>query len=407
MTELLHQPYPFEATRERGLARLNAFLPHAGKDYASGRNYDRGSFKTNSVSALSPFLSRRMITEKEVVDKVLEHHSLKESESYVKEVCWRTYWKGWLEMRPEIWRYYLEGVKVQHLRLEEDLRLQDLYSKAITGSTPLTAFNHWVKELTQFGYLHNHARMWVAGIWIYELGLPWELGASFFASHLLDGDPASNTLSWRWVAGLHTQGKRYVPGAGNIHTFTEGRFGSSEALSPAETGPSFEILPDPKLLSFPPRPQQSDILVLCMEDLGLDLPKAWCEGLKKVVIVSSLDSDGPLGWEPSEKVLHFNHQALEDAATRWGRVAEVERIEGADLETWWKQIPQDRVAMPRTPVGPSCDYLNGLWSETGARPQMWVRDWDRNLWPHSKAGFFKFWKQVNLFLAGERVDIPS
>jgi deoxyribodipyrimidine photo-lyase len=70
-----------------------------------------------------------------------------------------------------------------------------------------------VQELVETGYLHNHARMWFASIWIFTLRLPWELGADFFLRHLLDGDAASNTLSWRWVAGLHTKGKHYC-GAG-------------------------------------------------------------------------------------------------------------------------------------------------------------------------------------------------
>ncbi len=74
------------------------------------------------------------------------------------------------------------------------------------------------------GYLHNHARMWFASIWIFTLRLPWVLGADFFMRHLCDGDPASNTLSWRWVAGLHTRGKTYLARASNIATYTGGRF---------------------------------------------------------------------------------------------------------------------------------------------------------------------------------------
>ncbi len=68
------------------------------------------------------------------------------------------------------------------------------------------------------GYLHNHARMWFASIWIFTLRLPWELGADFFLRHLLDGDPASNTLSWRWVGGMQTMGKTYLARADNIAT---------------------------------------------------------------------------------------------------------------------------------------------------------------------------------------------
>ncbi len=75
------------------------------------------------------------------------------------------------------------------------------------------------RELTETGYLHNHARMWWASFWIHAEGLPWELGADFFFRHLLDADPASNTLSWRWVAGLQTPGKTYVVRLSNIEKY--------------------------------------------------------------------------------------------------------------------------------------------------------------------------------------------
>ena len=84
--------------------------------------------------------------------------------------------------------------------------------------------------------MHNHARLWFASIWIFTLKLPWELGAAFFLEHLHDGDPASNTLSWRWVAGLHTKGKNYVASADNIEKFTDGKVtgktGSLTGMSP-------------------------------------------------------------------------------------------------------------------------------------------------------------------------------
>ena len=66
--------------------------------------------------------------------------------------------------------------------------------------------------------------MWFASIWIYTLNLPWQLGAEFFMNHLLDADPASNTLSWRWVAGLHTKNKQYITSAENIKKFTDNKY---------------------------------------------------------------------------------------------------------------------------------------------------------------------------------------
>jgi deoxyribodipyrimidine photo-lyase len=96
----------FVANRAEALLRLHNFVPHAGRDYAAGRNSDDGPDGSNQVSKLSPYLRHRLITEREVVAAVLRQHSLTAAEKYVQEVLWRTYWKGWLEMRPDVWRRY-------------------------------------------------------------------------------------------------------------------------------------------------------------------------------------------------------------------------------------------------------------------------------------------------------------
>lgn len=405
----LHQAYPFKATREYGLARLNAFLPHAGASYAKERNFDRGSVEENAVSALSPFLCRRMLTEQEVVDRVLQQHSFSDAEKYLQEICWRTYWKGWLEMRPQVWTSYLKNAGLAKKEVDADRGLLEKYRQAVQGKTSLTAFNYWVKELITAGYLHNHARMWFAGIWIFDFGLPWELGADFFARHLLDGDAASNTLSWRWVAGLQTRGKRYVPSAGNIQKFTGGRFDSGDEISPTESGPDPESREelDPKPLHFDPRPSKADTLLLCKEDFALDLPEPWRKDVKKVILWSAYENDGPIGWRPSARINAYDAMAVQDAAVRWAEVTEVECLAGSDLESWWNRMSPERVAMPRAPVGFISDQLEALWMKSEKKPQIWVRNWDRRLWPHAQAGFFKYWKKVNRFLTGDRVDIAD
>ena len=108
-------------------------------------------------------------------------------------------------MRPSVWSEYQSDLK----RLEDQIMTQSglrrSWEMACEGNTEIDCFDFWAKELKETGYLHNHSRMWFASIWIFTLNLPWQLGADFFLRHLLDGDPASNTLSWKWVAGLQTQ----------------------------------------------------------------------------------------------------------------------------------------------------------------------------------------------------------
>ncbi len=189
----------FEPTYTAALNRLNAFLPKAAYDYASQRNYDRPGHP--NVSALSPYLRHRIITEEEVLRATLARYSAKAAEKFIQEVYWRTYWKGWLEMRPSVWARYRADLKAALNRVQTESGLRAEWDAACRGETGIDCFDHWAQELVQTGYLHNHARMWFASIWIFTLRLPWVLGADFFLRHLLDGDPASNTLSWRWVGG--------------------------------------------------------------------------------------------------------------------------------------------------------------------------------------------------------------
>jgi deoxyribodipyrimidine photo-lyase len=224
----------WQGSREFGNKRLDNFLSHAGRDYQNFRNFDY-STEFNSSSCLSPYISKGLLSESEVIKKVLRVHSLKQSEKFVQEVFWRTYWKGWLEMRPKVWEDYRISVNKLFLDLENDKKLTEKYNKAISSQTGIDCFDFWINELVNTGYLHNHARMWFASIWIFTLDLPWQLGADFFYSNLLDADPASNTLSWRWVAGIQTKGKHYLATNNNIRKFTENHFNPKGLKEDAET----------------------------------------------------------------------------------------------------------------------------------------------------------------------------
>jgi deoxyribodipyrimidine photo-lyase len=359
---------------------------------------DRGEWDRQSVSGLSPYISRRVITEEEVVGAVLDRHGLDAAEKYLQEVCWRTYWKGWLEQRPEVWRQYLGELKLEKERWSAEVSRRQRLQTAEEGKTSITAFNHWVAELKTHGYLHNHARMWFAGIWIYDLGLPWQLGADFFYRHLLDRDPASNTLSWRWVAGLQTQGKRYIPSAGNIEKFTDGRFDESDTLSCDVQGPEFSELPEREPLAFPSEPTELPAtLLLHRDDLAMDLPAAWTNNLKRVVLL-----DLPSSFSVVDSAPHlqpFDRALLEDARVRWSSVAPCECLAYEEIPDWWARQGEGACAMPWSPVGPVRDALEALWQPSGRRPLPLLREWDRALWPLATAGFFSFWKKADKWLA--------
>jgi deoxyribodipyrimidine photo-lyase len=380
----------WEPTRDAALTRLAAFVPHAGRDYASGRNVDRGPLDRSNVSALSPYIRRRIITEEEVVRAVLRQHSFAAAEKFIQEVAWRTYWKGWLEMRPEMWTRYQVELAAAEANLTDNSALNRRYQKAVEGNSGVDCFDAWVDELLTYGWLHNHARMWFASIWIFTLGLPWQLGADFFERHLLDADPASNTLSWRWVAGLHTRGKHYVARAENIEQNTLGRFNPTGQLNERAVPLPEDAPPLPALMPHLDRPRldKKVALVLNEEDLH---PESWALDAE-VVAIAVLPSakhtgeDSPAG--------EFSRDALEDAADRAQAYfgVPVEYREAATLADWAKTQNIRQLVTAYPPMGSVAEHLNS--AETGLKREglelvRLTRDWDRKLWPLATAGFFK------------------
>jgi len=210
----------FKPSKSFAIEKLESFIEKGLINYSKLRNFDYGPDDRSNISCLSPYISHGIISEKEVIDKSLKKYSFIKNEKFIQEVLWRIYWKGWLELRPNVWSDYLEDLK----KIKENFKDNQNYLNAIKGKTNIECFDCWVNELKNHNYLHNHARMWFASIWIFTLDLPWQLGAEFFMKHLFDGDSASNTLGWRWVAGVQTKGKNYVASEWNIKKFTNNRF---------------------------------------------------------------------------------------------------------------------------------------------------------------------------------------
>lgn len=389
--------------RASALAALEDFIPRAGPRYARRRNYDRGAGQHDGVSGLSPWIRHRVLLESEVVAAVLGHHSLDAARKFVEEVFWRTYWKGWLEHRPSVWSDYRQGV-VEHLReLADDPRLSDLFTAATRGETGIECFDAWVRELVTTGYLHNHARMWFASIWIFTLRLPWELGADLFLRHLLDGDPASNTLSWRWVGGMQTRGKTYLARPENIAQYTENRFGAITGISNTALPLPSPDHPPPHLPDRPaaPEPRLRTGLLITEDDLHTEFVTDELAGIE---FVAALQTTAGRSVSPvADRVNDFVRGAIDDALDRCGIedksfITDDTGISGTGgLEAWALERGLRQVVTPYAPVGPAAstiETLSARLSAQGIRVVRIRRRWDEACWPLAKCGFFRFRKHI-------------
>ncbi|MEM6744663.1 MAG: FAD-binding domain-containing protein [Pseudomonadota bacterium] len=389
-------------TRAEALRRIEAFAPRMGR-YGGMRNHDLGPDDRSNISMLSPYLRRRLATEEEAVAAALGRFAPSTVEKFVQEVFWRTYFKGWLEHRPSVWTDYRLGAEQDREAVAANGGWARDLAAAEEGRTGIATFDAWARELVETGYLHNHSRMWFASIWIFTLRLPWRLGARFFLRHLLDADPASNTCSWRWVAGLHTLGKNYTARSSNITKYTGGRFGGVHGLAadpaPLDEGP----LPPRGALRAPSRPRfdAPTALLILEDDLRLeeDLPVA------RAVAVATLPTThlrDPEGASPAAGA--FEAGALQDAAARAeaaGAPAAAPLPDADALIDWAREAGADRIATGFVPTGWARDRLDALapaLAKAGLTLEENLRPWDAETWPHATAGFFKVKQKIPAIL---------
>ena len=381
-----------------------------GQRYAKERNYDRGREAHLSVSRLSPFIRRRLVFESDVVAAAVAVRGPEAADKFVQEVFWRGYFKGWMEQRPDVWASYRQGLIVDLKALDQDRRLYSAIETAEAGHTGLECFDAWAKELVETGYLHNHARMWFASIWIFTLKLPWRVGVDFFYRHLLDGDPASNTLGWRWVAGLHTRGKPYVAQAWNIAQFTNQRFTPSESelardvLGLADDEPS-GLPPILGLRPFHlPVPSQPAALLITEEDCRVEDFNLAELDLRSTATLSASHLRSPRS--VADGVVQFEALALADAAARVNTntsecAVSFRAGDPEELANWAKRSGVQQIITPYIPEGPLRDRFRAaepVLAERGIRLCEWRRDWDSAIWPHATAGFFKVKERIPAIL---------
>ena len=365
----------FEASRAKALDKLNYFVENNLSEYSKLRNFDYGPDNRSNISCLSPYITHGIINEKEVIKKSLNKFSFAKNEKFIQEVLWRTYWKGWLELRPSVWTDFLIELK----KIKGDFQNNQNYKNAIDGKTNVECFNYWVNELKENNYLHNHTRMWFASIWIFTLNLPWQLGAEFFMQHLYDGDAASNTLGWRWVAGVQTQGKHYLASEWNIKKFTNNRFNNiklNENAPPKISEKKYSILKQD--FTNPENIDQNNLIIfennLCFETSDFQNNK-----FKKFYIISNKNENRCI--KLSEKVLKFKSSLIQDQEQRFkNQSIDCEVIDISEI----KKIEKAVGLYPT--IGENLDYLN---SNT-FKINFLYRELDQNSWQYCNKGFFNF-----------------
>ena len=371
--------------RDEALNRLEDFSNNNLGKYAADRNFDPGPENRNNTSLLSQYISHRIIDEQETIRAAYQKFPFKKIEKFVQEVYWRIYFKGWLEMRPQVWDDYNQDLN----NLQNELNSSN-YKEAIEGNTKIPCFNDWVLELKEFGYLHNHARMWFASIWIFTLGLPWQLGADFFLKHLLDGDAASNTLGWRWVAGLHTKGKHYLASEWNINKFSAKKYehlNLNEQASAKHEDRSYDIQP----ILFDEINSEHSLFVFHNLDCSLHLVEKEINYNHYALIdfTSLLKKENY-----SPKVLDFKIRSNQYLTTTLKEQFNSQTIiqNKDDLQTIIKEKNIKNIIFPYLAVGYENDFIKEIKKECNI--YYLARDYDKYCWQFSTKGFFKFKEQI-------------
>ena len=366
----------FPTNKNNLLKHLKNFSQNEILNYSSKRNYDLGT-PHNNVSKLSPFLKRRFISEEEVLRIVLKNNEMKNIQKFIDEVFWRTYWRGWLETHPWVYSDYKSN--------KEDV--------IIPHKTGIECFDHWVEELIDTGYLHNHSRMWFASIWIFTLGFSWQSGAKFFEDNLLDFCPASNTLSWRWVAGIQTIGKPYIARAENVKEFTKDRFYPKNQLK-ENLNLNFENLSNGKALQFNGTKFQlsgnEENIGLLLNKNDLSINQYFDEKSIKYSSCLYVTKHGKKLIDNFQNSLHL------DICNNVDDIILTNNFE--QIYEWLKDKKIKNLVIPYETIGNEIftnkNFLNKLDS-LNVNYKFHLRDWDYNAFPHCTKGFFNFKKMIS------------
>ena len=373
-------------SRNTALENLDNFIDTNLGDYSKLRNFDFGPDKRSNTSCLSPYITHGIINEKEVISKSLGKFSFSKNEKFIQEVLWRTYWKGWMELRSEVWDDYLIDLK----KVKEEFKDDKNYLNAIEGNTEIECFNAWVNELKNYNYLHNHTRMLFASIWIFTLGLPWQKGAEFFMKHLYDGDAASNTLSWRWVAGIQTKGKNYLAQSWNISKFTNNKYKNvrlNETALPIIDKREYKISP----IQIRKNEDLNDHLIIFENEMFVDFLEY--KKYKKIYFVLLENENRSI--KLSTKVMDFKKKIISSQLNEIRYEAEL--LDGNAFTNFTKTSNSFDVMYPS--IGENFLFLKRLIKKNNLNINFISRKEDEFCWKFSNKGYFNFKSNIPIILS--------
>ena len=387
-------PDIFAPTLAAARARIAVVRPAA---YARTRNMLDGA-----VTGLSPYITHGFVTLTDVLSGVAARHRLDMQHKFVFELGWRAYFR-------HVWQYRGEGI----LRsLHEGLLPEGTYAGALPadirqGCTGVPVVDEAVRTLYTTGMLHNHARMWLASYVVHMRKVHWRVGADWLYGHLLDGDLASNHLSWQWVAGTGSS-KPYLFNAENVARYAPASWHSPgsvidtsyEALDRTARQPTAQPFPQPEstnattsgalcltepaLAAQPPGElglAQPDAAIVTGRDVWLvhpwslgDLPP----GLPAdTLVIGVFVADFHQAWPWSQRRWRFaGSRMAELAALRWNGDAasisaalksarRVRSIAEPHLAAWlpaWAECEAPPVLFP--PPDRRCDSFSHWWAHT-------------------------------------------
>ena len=352
--------------------RLEDFIQNNLDSYHELRNYDFGVHNRTNVSQISKYTTHRILLEYEIIEKL---KTIDRKKKFTDELIWRIYWKGYLENHKSIWNEYKNFTKFPKNSI--------VLNNANNGVTGIKCFDEWIEELRENNYLHNHSRMWFASIWIFNLRLPWQLGARLFMKHLYDGDAASNTLSWRWVAGLHTNNKPYLASNENINKYTSNRFKNT----PINISNKINIIKNvrhqsnkiPSQINAP----ISNTLFMFENDMNISNRYKLLNSYSKIYIILNHYFEDRI--KLSRNVLNFKIALIENVNNL---ISNAEIISSSKLDIILDSLETIDVIYPG--IGSNLDFMTKCSNHKQIKINYIYRKEDLVSWNNANSGFFKF-----------------